>query len=143
MTKNLVLTKTITINATTAAVWNALVNPELIKEWLFGTTVISDWKVGSLILFTGTWNGTAYADKGTILKFEIEKIFKYSYWSGFSGLADIPENYSNITFELKANGNETLLTLTQSNFATETMYQHSDTNWAATLELMKGLIEKQ
>ncbi len=143
MSTDKVLAKTISINATTSKVWEALTNSDIIKLWLFGTNVISDWKVGSQLLFTGNWQGTDYADKGTILKFDIEKVFQYNYWSGFSGLADSPENYSVITFELTSDGNATMLTLTQSNFPTEAMYEHTAKNWDATLELMKKIIENK
>ena len=136
-----ILKKAIIINATTSEVWNAITNPDLIKEWLFGTKVISEWKVGNPILFTGNWQGTDYADKGTILKFDIEKVFQYNYWSGFSGLPDSSENYSVITFELTSKDNATMLNLMQSNFGTETMYEHSDKNWDETLELIKKIIE--
>ena len=142
MATDKILNKTISINAPTSKVWDTLTNPDLIKEWLFGTKVISDWKIGTSILFTGNWQGTAYEDKGTILNFDTEKVFQYNYWSGFSGLSDSPENYSVITFELTQKGNPTMLTLTQSNFATETAYEHSDKNWEATLELMKKIIEQ-
>jgi uncharacterized protein YndB with AHSA1/START domain len=141
MATDKILNKTISINATTSEVWKALTNPELIKQWLFGTKVISDWKVGKSILFTGNWQGTDYEDKGTILKFDPEKVFQYNYWSGFSGTQDVPENYSVITFELKTNAAVTILTLTQSNFASETAYEHSDKNWDAILALMKKIIE--
>ena len=141
MSTDKILTKTISINATTSKVWDALTNPDIIKLWLFGTNVISDWKVGSPVLFTGNWQGTGYADKGTILKFDIGKVFQYNYWSGFSGLTDSPENYSVIRFELTPKDNGTMLTLTQSNFPTEAMYEHTDKNWDATLELMKKIIE--
>ncbi len=142
MASEKILNKTISIHAPTSKVWDALTNPELVKEWLFGTKVISDWKVGSPILFTGSWQGKDYTDKGTILKFEIEKILQYNYWSGFSGLPDSPENYSVITFELTPKGDDTVLTLTQSHFATESMYEDSDKNWSPTLDLMKSIIEK-
>ena len=139
-----ILTKPININATPSKIWDALTNPDIIKHWLFGTNVISDWKVGSQILFTGNWQGTDYKDKGTILQFEKEKIFRYSYRSGFSGLPDSStENYSIITFMLAPTNNSTQLTLTQTNFATDTAYEHSDKNWKATLDLMKNIIEKQ
>ncbi len=142
MATDKILNKTITINAPVSKVWNALVNPNLIKEWLFGTHVISDWKVGSPIYFTGNWQGTEYKDKGIILKFETEKLFQYTYWSGFSGLPDSPENYSVITFEVTPVEKETMLTLNQRNFATETMFEHSDKNWDATLDLIKDVIKK-
>jgi len=119
-----------------------LTNPDLIKQWLFGTNAISDWKVGSPIFFTGTWQGTEYKDKGTILQFETEKIFQYNYWSGFSGLPDNIENYSIITFEILPTSNGTQLTLTHSNFPAEIGYEHSDKNWDTTLDLLKSIIER-
>lgn len=138
-----VLIKTVIINATPAQVWDALTNPGLIKQWLFGTHVISDWKVGSPILFTGTWQGTEYKDKGTILQFETEKLFQYNYWSGFSGLPDSVENYSIVTFKLEPVSTGTQLTLTQSHFPTQIGYEHSDKNWDAVLDVMKNIIEKE
>jgi len=142
MATDKILIKKIIINATTEKVWDTLTNPDLIKQWLFGTNVISDWKVGSPILFTGTWQGTEYKDKGTILQFEMEKVFQYNYWSSFSGVADRIENYSIITFKLVPAPYGTELTLTQSNFPTESGFEHSDKNWETTLDLMKNIIEK-
>jgi uncharacterized protein YndB with AHSA1/START domain len=141
MDKDKTLVKTIHINASPATVWDALTNPDVIRKWLFGTNVISDWKVGTPILFTGTWQGTEYKDKGTILKLEKEKLFEYNYWSGFSGLPDTIENYSVITFELTPMQGGTELRLTQGHFPTETGFEHSDKNWDATLALMKKIIE--
>jgi uncharacterized protein YndB with AHSA1/START domain len=139
--KELTLKKTISMKAPTAKVWETLTNPGLIKQWLYGTNTISDWKVGSPILFTGNWQGSEYKDKGTILDLEAERILRYNYWSAFSGLPDNPENYSIIAFDLTPQDNDTLLTLTQTNFANETMYNHSEINWDATLDTMKKLIE--
>ena len=139
--RELTLIKTISMKAPTAKVWETLTNPGLIKQWLYGTNTISDWKVGSPILFTGNWQGAEYKDKGTILDLEAEKILRYDYWSAFSGLPDNPENYSIIAFDLTPQDNDTLLTLTQTNFANETMYNHSEKNWDATLGTMKKLIE--
>ena len=137
-----IINKTLFINASPAKVWDTLTNPELIKQWLFGTNVISDWNEGSPIYFTGEWQGTEYKDKGTILQFEKEKVFQYNYWSGFSGLPDSIEYYSIITFTLEPTSKGTQLTLTQNNFPTETGYEHSDKNWDTVLELMKNIIEK-
>jgi hypothetical protein len=91
---------------------------------------------------TGTWQGTEYSDKGTILQLEAKKVFQYNYWSGFSGLPDSVENYSIITFKLAPTTNGTQLTLTHSNFPTEAGYEHSDKNWETVLDSMKSIIEK-
>ena len=53
MLKGLVARKEIVINAEVSAVWDALINPELIKQYLFGTEAISEWKIGSTIVFRG------------------------------------------------------------------------------------------
>jgi uncharacterized protein YndB with AHSA1/START domain len=142
MTQELLLNKSIDVNAPVSMVWDALTKPAIIKEWLYGTNTISEWKIGSPILFMGTFNGKEYKDKGIILQLEKEKILQYTYWSGFSGLPDTPENYSIVTFLLKTAADKTVLTLTQSNYATETAYERSEKSWKTTLELMKTIIEK-
>ncbi len=143
MAKNpLLLRKTVSIKAPASKVWEALTSPEWIKQYLFGTKVISDWKAGSPIRFTGTWEGKEYEDKGTILKFEKGKFFQYTYWSSFSSLPDIPENYAVLTFELSSHGDRTELSLTQDNIASEAALEHSGKNWEGVFQTMKGLLEK-
>jgi hypothetical protein len=47
----------IAIEASSADVWDALVNPATAKVYFFGAEVHSDWKEGSPITFTGAFNG--------------------------------------------------------------------------------------
>lgn len=88
-------------------------------------------------MFSFVWDGNQYADKGRIIDVEPEKLFTHTYWSAFSGLPDEEENYSIVQYELLPTGGKTLLKLTHSNFATETMYEHSDKNWEDTLDKIK------
>lgn len=132
------------INASKKDVWEALTNPEILKKTMFGCDVITDWKIGSQILFKGSWEGNDFVDKGTVLGFKDGESYEYDYWSNFSGLPDSPENYSVIKFELEEpSKDETLIQLEQSNFATDTMYEHSDKNWEIALNTLKELIEKK
>ena len=64
-----------TIKTSADKVWNALTDPEMIKKYMFGATVISDWKEGSKITWKGEWEGKPYEDKGKILRFEPKKKF--------------------------------------------------------------------
>src|SRR5205807_3496978 len=66
MPKNLVAKASVVIDAPAAAVWDALVDSSALKEYMFGSTVISDWKKGSKIVFKGEWQGKPYEDKGVI-----------------------------------------------------------------------------
>ncbi|MEN7547611.1 SRPBCC domain-containing protein [Rapidithrix thailandica] len=136
-----IIKKEILFNASKAKVWEVLTSAEKIKEYMFGTTVISDWKADTPILFTGTWEGKPYEDKGTIRKFEPEKLLQYDYWSNFSGIADIPENYILLTFRLSEQNGATKMIFTQENSATQTMYEHSLENWEAVFNKMKALLE--
>jgi len=47
MNKTFTARATITINAPTSKVWEALTQPPLIKQYLFGTEVTTDWQMGS------------------------------------------------------------------------------------------------
>lgn len=141
MSKGLIVKKSIHINADSAAVWDALVNPEKIKQYLFGTETISDWKVGSRITYKGVWQGKTYEDGGTILQLVPEKIFQSTYWSSMSGTEDKPENYSTVTYELFTEGSGTLLILTQDNCKTEEQQKHSESNWGMVLEGLKKIVE--
>src|SRR5260221_14222098 len=115
MDKKFVVKVLIDIDASPAKVWEALTSPELIKQYLFGTEVISDWQVGSPIIYKGEWQGKSYEDKGTILKLVPEELFESTYWSSMTGMPDIPENYKKIIYELTPENGGTQLTLTQDN----------------------------
>jgi uncharacterized protein YndB with AHSA1/START domain len=142
VSKNLIAKQSITIDAPASKVWDALINPEMIKQYLFGTDAISDWKVGSPITYKGSWDGKAYEDKGTVLNVVDEKLLESTYWSSMSGTSDAPENYKNVRYELIPINNGTILMITQNNNATEEEKNHSEQNWKMVLNSLKELLEK-
>jgi len=135
-------TARITIKVSAEKVWDALTNPKIIKQYLFGTEVSSDWKVGSSITYKGVWEGKPYEDKGKILELVPNKLLRSTYWSSFSGLADKPENYNTVTYTLSKADGGTELTVTQDNIQTKEAADHSEGNWASVLQMMKKLLEK-
>lgn len=143
MLHDLVVSRSIEINAEPSKVWNALTNPEIIKEYLFGTETISDWKAGSEIMFQGEFEGYKYCDKGVIQEIVLNELLSYSYWSGFSGLEDKPENYSLVTYNLSSiDNNKTKFTWTQKGYANEQSYQHSENGMEEFLQKIKDIIER-
>ena len=132
----------IEILASTSKVWHALIDPKTIKEYLFGTTVVSDWKVGSSITYTGVWNGKPYEDKGKVIQNIPNKQLKTTYWSSLSNRPDVPENYNNVTYSLQEKDNNTILTVTKDNNPTKESATHSEQNWIKVLESMKAILEK-
>jgi len=141
MNKKFTAKATTTIDAPVSKVWQALVNPEIIKQYLFNTDVISDWKVGSPIIYRGEWEGKPFEDKGKILEIEPEKILKSTHWSPLSGVPDTPENYHTVTYTLSEKGDGTEVTITQDNNASEEEEAHSEKNWQTVLKGLKDLLE--
>jgi uncharacterized protein YndB with AHSA1/START domain len=139
--KELIANASMTINAPLAMVWEALVNPDLIKQYMFGTNVVTDWKEGTPIIWKGEWQGKAYQDKGTILRIDQERVLQYSHFSPLSGQPDVPENYHTVTIELSGQGRQTNVSLSQDNNATEQDREHSEKNWQMMLEGLKKLLE--
>jgi len=142
MDKNLIARASITINAPSTKVWNALVNPEAIKQYMFGTSVVSDWKKGSPICWKGEWQGKSYEDKGVILQFKPGRTIQYSHFSPLSGLPDRPESYHTVTIELSGEGNQTGVSLAQDNNPTEQARAHSEKNWGIMLTALKKFSEQ-
>ncbi|MFL5763326.1 MAG: SRPBCC domain-containing protein [Bacteroidia bacterium] len=130
------------INATIPRVWEALTKPELIREYLFGTSTETDWKVGSTIRWHGEYEGKKYEDKGKVLKNEEFRMLSYTYWSSMSGIEDLPENYVVVTYSLTDEGKKTKLTITQENIPDEEMKEHAIQNWKKVLDGIKQLLEK-
>ncbi len=135
---------TITIAAPAANVWDALVDPAAIKQYLFGTNVVSDWKQGSTIVWKGEWQGKRYEDKGVVLHIEPGRTLRYTHFSPLSGVPDVPENYHTVTVELFGEGAaRTRVALSQSNNPTPTAREHSEGNWATVLGGLKQYVEQK
>ena len=130
-----------TIDIRADKVWNALTSPDLIKKYMFGATVISEWKEGSKIVWKGEWKGRLYEDKGKIMRIEPGKKLQYSHYSPLSGLDDKPENYHTVTITLNENNNRTHVRLEQDNNADEKSNEHSEKNWTMMLQSLKKLLE--
>ncbi len=138
------VSETILIHATPSRVWAALITPSLIKEYLFGTETSTDWKVGSPITFSGEFgpDKQRYCDKGVILENVPAALLRYSYWSGFSGLADSLANYGTITYRLEKSDQGTQFTWAQQGFVDEARRQHTQGVMPAILAQIKAIAER-
>jgi uncharacterized protein YndB with AHSA1/START domain len=142
MSENLVANAKTSIESTKSRVWQALVSPEAIKQYMFGADVESDWNEGSAITWKGEMKGKKYQDKGIILKIDPEQILQYNHFSPLSGKPDKAENYHTITITLSGSGNKTEVTLCQDNNADEAARRESEKNWGIMLAGLKNYVEK-
>lgn len=129
------------IDAPAEKVWQALTDPELVKEYLFGTNLQTDWRVGSPIRFEGEYEGKRYEEKGKVVTFEEPSELSYTSLSSMSDKADEPSNYALITIRLTDEQGKTHAQLSQTNNDSMESCNHSETNWKQVLEGLKKTAE--
>lgn len=142
MNKKLISKSKLKINASSTSIWEALVKPEIAKEYFFGAEIVTDWKVGSPITFKGEFNGNKYEEKGVLLNIKPKSQLQYSHWSHFDGLPDEPENYRTWTFEISEENESFFLNISEDNIPTEKQKKRSDEFWKEVLLKIKRLVEK-
>jgi uncharacterized protein YndB with AHSA1/START domain len=133
---------TVTVDAPAHQVWRGLTDPALIAEYMFGSQVVTDWQVGSPIVWKGEYEGRAYEDKGEVLEVEPDRRLSVTHFSPMTGQEDVPGNYHRVTYELSEDGGRTLLRLTQDNAGSEEEAAHSAENWRTMLDGLKRAVEQ-
>lgn len=124
-------------------VWDALTNPDMIRQYLFGTQVDTGWQVGGPITWRGVWEGKPYEDKGTILDLIPNRLLRTTYFSSLSGLEDRPENYLTVTYTLAETDGETIVTITTEDNNSQESADQASANWAMVLQSLKELLEQK
>jgi uncharacterized protein YndB with AHSA1/START domain len=137
----IVATAEIDVTATPKQVWAALTDPDLIKQYMFGSVVATDWQPGSPITWAGEYEGKPYEDKGSVLTVEPVELLEVTHYSPMSGAEDKPENYHRLTYRLAPSGDGTHVELSQDNNADEAAAEHSRQMWASVLSGLKDVVE--
>jgi uncharacterized protein YndB with AHSA1/START domain len=152
MSNELFITNSINIHAAASKVWNALVNPEQTKKYMFGCETVSDWKPGSELLWRGEYEGKEIVFvKGKVLQIEPGKYLAYTVIDpNNAAIADMPENYLTVTYALKEENGITNLVVTQGDYSKvaegEKRYKDSYNNgegWNPILFEIKKLVEAE
>lgn len=149
MTKPLFIENIIKINAPISKVWDALVNPEQTKKYMFGCETVSDWKVGSSLLWRGSYEGKEMVFvKGIIVDIKPEKYLAYTTFDPNSTMKDIPENHLTVTYELSSENEQTVLKVTQGDYSKvaegDRRYQESyngGEGWNPIMVEIKNVVE--
>jgi uncharacterized protein YndB with AHSA1/START domain len=123
-------------------VWSALTDPEQIKQYMFGSQVVTDWQQGSQIVWKGEYEGKTYEDKGEVLEIETERRLKVTHFSPLSGREDVAENYHTLLYELEELSGVTHVSLSQDNNPSQEAAEHSQANWEKMLVGLKHFVER-
>ncbi|MGB0425040.1 MAG: SRPBCC family protein [Flavobacteriales bacterium] len=141
MNRSLVIRKSIEINASKEAIWDALINPSKIAKYLYGTKITTSWEEGSSISFKGEYEGHQYSDKGVVVEVIPNQKLVYDYWSQFSQLPDTRDNYSQVHCEISEQNGKCKLDMTQTGFGDEVGMGHSDKSWDGVMQGIKDVAE--
>lgn len=142
MNESRVVKKSIKLHTGVSQVWEALTNPELTKKYFFNCEAISDWCVGSSIVFKMLSEGKeVVAVKGLILAIQENALLKYSCYD--PRFEEDPSRHTTVTVVLSSETDGTTLTVTQGEFGDEEAFNHTGAGWEMVLSGLKELLESK
>ena len=135
-------TSKIMINASAERVWETVTKRELVKQWQYGSDLLTDWSIGGRIVFHSEWEGNVYEQWGKVLEFNPCHVLRYSLFAPRPGLEDKQENYFTMSYILSKESDGTLLTIEQDdNRPGAEENQGADDDGQSILSVLKQLAE--
>jgi uncharacterized protein YndB with AHSA1/START domain len=149
MSTELNIVNTINIKTPAANLWDALTNPEITPAYMFGCETVSEWEIGSELLWKGQYQGMDMIFvKGKILQLIPNQLLVYTVFDPNSTIPDIPENYLTVSYQLNQKDGYTQFTVTQGDYNKvaegERRYKESwndGQGWNPILEEIKKICE--
>lgn len=90
-----------------------LTKPEYVKQWQFGSELLTDWNIGSEIRYKTVWEGKVFEQWGKVLDVNVNKFLQYTLFAPRPGMEDKPENYFEMNYVLTLVDGKTHLEITQ------------------------------
>ena len=133
--------ETIDIAAPPSAVWAILTDPKLTQQYMFGCEAISDWKVGSPLIWRGELEGKPMVFvTGRVVTWEPHSVLAYTTFDPHGGLPDVPSNHVTMTCQLSViSPTLTRLDLSQGDFS---QVQNGAARYADAMKGGDGLLLK-
>ncbi len=136
----------ISINASPEAVWDALVNPAKISQYMFGSQAESSWQKGDDLKFFMEKDGEQLLlVHGSIVEIDRPRLLEHTLFPSTWEMEDVPENYLSVRYLISPDGDGSHLSITQSGFEHaaqgEKRYQDVAKGWEATLPKLKEVAE--
>jgi uncharacterized protein YndB with AHSA1/START domain len=127
------------VASTPERVWQALTDPEFIRQYWAGMSITSDWRVGSSVQCIREGGGTGW--EGVVLQAEAPRILSYTFHMLMSE-AHRSENPSRVTFELESVQGVVKLTLTHDRLEPgSSTFETTRYGWPAIMSSLKSLLE--
>ena len=136
----------ISINAPQSKVWDALINPKVTQQYMFGCVPITDWKEGSPLLWRGLADGVDYVI-GEVIQYKPETLLSTTTFNPHMGHKDIPSNYLTGEYHLSHDKGLTTISIVQGDFALvedgQNRFEEAKAAWEFALLKLKEVLEKE
>lgn len=130
----------VTTGATPEQVWRAVTDPRLVKEYLFGATVNTDWRVGGTVTYSGEWNGEPYEDRGVVVEVERPRLLVTSFFRPPAGGQGRRErNVQTVTYRIEGVTGGSRVSVSQDNNADAAAAEQSSASWQVILDGLAGV----
>lgn len=94
------------VNASPAAAWSALIEPERTRDWYFGSAARTTWEVGSPIEYVD--RDGALQIRGEILSFDPPRSFGHTFVAVWG---PEPDDQGSLTWSVEPDGDGSTITL--------------------------------
>lgn len=135
---------TVLLNASPGKVWNALTNPDVTVQYMYGCIPVTDWQPGSELVWRGAGDGVDYV-VGHVVSFIPEKELSFTVFDPNAKYEDIPENYLTSRYILTEEEGMTRLEVSQGDYAKvadgSKRYEHTGQGWEMALGKLKEVVE--
>jgi DNA-binding transcriptional ArsR family regulator/uncharacterized protein YndB with AHSA1/START domain len=129
------------IRTTPQKLWDAITNPAMTRQYFYGSSVKSDWKIGSPVVHLGADEKPML--QGKVLEAEPARRLVTTFAAMFGHDEDTRKDPpSRVTWEIEARGEVCKLTVVHDDFEHETAtYKSVGPGWNRVLSGLKTLLE--
>ena len=129
------------IRTTPQKLWDAITRPEFTRQYFYGSSVKSDWKVGSPVAHLGEDEKPML--EGVVVEIDPPRRLVTTFAAKFSRDGDVSHDRpSRVTWEIEPRGEVCKLTLVHDDFDHETAtYKSVGNGWNPVLSGLKTLLE--
>jgi len=121
MKNDLVVTRSILLNADPAKVWDILTHPAHYNLHMFNCTMRSDWKPGSTIKWEGIHGNKEIVFESVVMDVIPGRSIKFAAFDPHGGNEGYPQNYVHVSYTIVPKAGGTDLQVNLSNFNSDEM----------------------
>lgn len=130
MVNDVIITRSVLLNATPERVWEALTHPGMTRQYLYNCEVSCDWDTGSTMRWRGIYQGRQIDAEGKVLDIVPGRMVRYSGFDRLTEGDNSRQGNIQVTHEIIPHGLKTKLLTTIEHFeGDETRAEYAAQQW--------------